>query len=114
MTVAHWVAAVIILVLVVGLGCYVAGWVHRDNCAHTYAVEQRRAQSFLPVDDLKSSMVVNPAHIPAGPIPTVVNVYVIAPSQLAQCHGWPQDRALEGAVIEVIESEPSYRGELHD
>jgi hypothetical protein len=75
--VGSWIAAVIIVILVVGVGCYLAGWEGHRTHRWQYEAQRRASPALVPA---------RPAEFPAqSPLsqPVVVTVY-LAPGNSEQ------------------------------
>jgi hypothetical protein len=89
MTVAHWIAAVIILVLVVGLSCFIAGWVQHSNYARAYEVQRRVVQALPSIGQSET-----PA--PPAAAPAEIHVHLHAPVDVARV-----PMVIDGDIVDV-------------
>jgi hypothetical protein len=81
-TVAQWIGVGITLVLLVALGCYIAGWVGHTAYAQEYAAQYRASRAVTPTEPT------TPGEAPQWafsivPVPVVVTVYYVIPTQLS-------------------------------
>jgi hypothetical protein len=78
--VGAWIAAVLTLILLVGVGCYLAGWVGHSTYQQQYEAQRRAQHAVSPAGE---------PYFPAGggappsvSGPVVVTVYLTTPTQL--------------------------------
>jgi hypothetical protein len=81
-TVAQWIGVGITLILLAALGCSIAGWVGHTAYAQQYGAQYRASRAVTTMDPT------TPTEAPQWassivPVPVVVTVYHIIPTQLS-------------------------------
>jgi hypothetical protein len=102
-TVAHGVAAVVTLVLLVGLGCYVTGRIHGSSDARTYAVERRMAResASISMSEPEAPVRVGAERISPVQVPMVIHVHVYRAPIAAEPPVGQEHRVIEGEIVDI-------------
>jgi hypothetical protein len=74
--VGSWIATVLTLILLVGVGCYLAGWVGHNTYSRDYEAQRRTNHALAPAGRGGFPAV---GAVPP-PVPVVVTVYLPAPN----------------------------------
>jgi hypothetical protein len=77
--VGSWIAAVLILILLVGGGCYLAGWVGHSAYQREYEAQRHAHRALAPVGGVGLPVV----GAAPPPNPVVITVYLTTPGQLS-------------------------------
>jgi hypothetical protein len=79
--VGSWIATVLTLILLVGVGCFLAGWAGHSTYQREYEAQRRAGRALAPVGRVDFP-VVGGAPPPVS-VPVVVAVYLTTPPQLS-------------------------------